>query len=1361
MLFSPIVSIISCFESLIFGSCLFSCATDYISEGYLRWIIFHPFLMFFVILGLYLIWLPLSAISWIIQAVLTPYGAFVLLILLIIYIGRLVATAIVFPISVSMVTKSMQKEVASKIRTKVDRCVSILEKHCKDMAHSNSNESISIAIISTIDTLKQPLLNVWLAQQQVYEITDKQRDNSFSHTSILRHYLSTAISLLESIDVSNSKPQELASHEPHSFEYDESLQLLALCDPASLPLLTSPPFISLMSSNSSISKCILSGLSKIEICTLALACLSRARWLSIWIEVIPYSGVGGENALRDITKALKISKVLFTQAKSRLWKIFREASVYKLKSTLFCQSRSHFVGTLTIDSLSDKNINTNAPLLHVASLSLGIPITVLEEVKLIIANNSTINVSTVSNETTEISGEVCEGCGKVHDAKSDGSNEEHIQLSDSTGSGSPSPPPSMRWDFVKHIAKQARKVIKSIIDIIWKFFTSQYIPEPVCGISYFRGEAELANGRQLWIPTEEDGMWVDAMFFPHLGIKTSLNGVIPTRRTRKRQLDLNTDNLDSADLSSHNLASQSSSALPEWVSDCYSGMNTNTSTVSGRRRRAGRGSTADEASVIGNDSLSVDAHKEGGINISPLRIPLIHNSVSGRVTFLGSCFRTFWTASVNFFYSIRALQPPELTETMISSQISFALDLAGTGNSPSTASSKGCVLICGPNAGLYEYSWRFSEWVDKYRRMGFDVVVYNYRGYGRSCRRFEVCLFGGLLKFERKDSTPRPLCLQRDSEAVAKWILRETLTNTLIVHGESLGGIAACHLGKLGLCEVLIADRTFDTLTSVGKHMVGAWSEPALIALTGWTGSNAKNFFSFSSYQPNTSSSTSSSLSSTSSTTTATTTISTSSITIDSLTTSTISPTGLGLSESSSSPLVFKIVAQDFDDQVIHHEASLALGVAALITSNTCSSDRIRIHEELQVCAAQLYFLLVRSMRESAHLFTNIQDGGGNVENSSPLLKMRRMEASKVFASNGQFEFENVPLAATSQASFEQQNFIKFLKKRGLNIPTTSRIAFEECTNFLFGVIPKSEFSSAVTSSQEASSLCALAERNIEQTHGDRMSGVTTNRGNTTTNSPFANALLEASNKITKKCIEYDSEVFRQGCDPSRLVGTVSMVLAGLTNGLGLRLGNVISSASLGTQGVASVQAFLSSAILWGWQLQERKGLLYDLRVQASIKISQTDGTNGSTDSGGNIQDSLLNPNSLAWVFGSKTMPYLYAAKECSLLTARRRLESMLKTISSTETTTTTTTTTTRTITQETVIGNDISVRVNSSVDILRETLDVIIKLESLRDEFSKFISGLERQICIPLAIGHNSPWSDSDIKILETFLDRISTDSL
>ena len=327
-----------------------------------------------------------------------------------------------------------------------------------------------------------------------------------------------------------------------------------------------------------------------------------------------------------------------------------------------------------------------------------------------------------------------------------------------------------------------------------------------------------------------------------------------------------------------------------------------------------------------------------------------------------------------------------------------------------------------------------------------------------------------------------------------------------------------------------------------------------------------------------------------------------------------------------------------------------------------------------------------------------------------------------------------------------------------MNIPITSRIAFEECTNFLFGVISRSEFSSAAISSQEASSLCALAERNIEQAHGDRMGGVTTNRGNTTTNSPFTNALLEASNRITKKCIEYDSEMFNQGCDPSRLPGTVSMVLAGLTNGLGLRLGNVISSASLGTQGVASVQAFLSSAILWGWQLQERKGHLYDLRVQASIKVSQSVGTNGSTESGGNIQDSLLNPNSLAWVFGSKTMPYLYAAKECSLLTARRRLESMLKTISSTETTTTTTTR--RNITQETVIGNDISVRVNSSADILRETLDVIIKLEGLRDEFSKFISGLERQICIPLAVGHNSPWSDTDIKILETFLERISTDS-
>jgi pimeloyl-ACP methyl ester carboxylesterase len=47
----------------------------------------------------------------------------------------------------------------------------------------------------------------------------------------------------------------------------------------------------------------------------------------------------------------------------------------------------------------------------------------------------------------------------------------------------------------------------------------------------------------------------------------------------------------------------------------------------------------------------------------------------------------------------------------------------------------GLLIYCNPNAGLYESSTQapFSpDWVDFYTALGCDVLLWNYRGYGRS-----------------------------------------------------------------------------------------------------------------------------------------------------------------------------------------------------------------------------------------------------------------------------------------------------------------------------------------------------------------------------------------------------------------------------------------------------------------------------------------------------------------------------------------------------------------------------------------------------------------------------------------------------
>ena len=1324
--------------------------SDYASEGYLRWLLNHPGLMLFIILGFYLVWLPFAALSWIVQALVTGWVAFLILIALLFITGRVIASAIIFPISVSMVAKSMQKEVASKVRSKIDRCLSSLEKHCinvsaSDVIFTQENVQSNVSVVSAIETLRQPLLNVWINQQQIHE-TCNMHEEQFAHSSILRHYIQSAISLIESLQGVKSTTVMNSSN-----LNDNSLQILAMYDPASLPLSPDPPFISLGSTTAALSSLDSSGFSKLEMCQLALACLSRARWLSIWIEVIPYStGLGGESAAREIASSLKMSKPVLHQAISSLWKSYKETIIHRLTLAIICRRQTRFANTR--DYCKDADVLTG-PLQEFAK-RLGIPASVLEEVKCQLTREvkmqkddaSAINVTSVTanNENADnVYGKVSEACGKNHESCEQDDDEESKHMHVRDPSESTSPPPSLRWDFIKHVSKQARKVIMSILDAIWKFFTSKFIPEPACGLSYFRGEAELVNGRQLWLPTDEDGMWVDAMYFKSL---VPSGDQVKAKRIRSNRFISRKERSDS-------IHANSDSSLPEWVSDCYSNGNGGL----GRRRRGGRGaSNADEISVIESDgSINDDVPKETGINIAPLRIPLIHTTSIGRVSLPGVSFRSvcislrfLLSPILKFFYSTKALQPPDLTEAKIASQIAFAAELGGSGSAASTVSSRGVVLICGPNAGLYEYSWRFSEWVDKYRRLGFDVVVYNYRGYGRSCRRVEVKLFWGIFKYVSKDDSPRPVCLQRDAQAVASWILRETRSNTsLIVHGESLGGIAACHLGKLGLCDFLIADRTFDTLTSAGRHMVGAWSEPALIALTGWTGSNATNFVKFM-YQ---------SLDINLDTPTNTTTTTTEATPITS--------SGAVLPSISSSPLVFKIVAQDFDDQVIHHEASLALGVAAVISTH--SSDRTRIKGELNVCAAQLYLLLIRSMRESAHLFT-VKENIKSDFSISPLLRLRIREASKVM--NVQTFSEIVvgetgnahlsPSLSTYSDSSFPDHLRRTLTKRGLQTPVDS-LSFQESILLLYGARPKSEFTSAALSSHEASSLCALAERKVEQAHGDRLLG--DNQAVFNTNGAFANALLEASARISKKCIEYDTEMFNQGCERLRLPGTVSIVIAGLSNGLGLRLGDVVSSASVGERGVASVRAFIASAIMWGWPLQERKGLLYDLRSRAASRISSRinssrggGGNGGGGGVGGNggvesvgVQESLMNPNSLAWVFGSKTMPYLHSSSECSLSTAKRRLESMLCVLQADRIVP-------RAIGEERLESDNDSFRENSSKGIIQETLNVLERIEKLRVELEEIVTDKEKQVCLPLAVGHNSPWSDADLAILETFLEEV-----
>jgi hypothetical protein len=128
-----------------------------------------------------------------------------------------------------------------------------------------------------------------------------------------------------------------------------------------------------------------------------------------------------------------------------------------------------------------------------------------------------------------------------------------------------------------------------------------------------------------------------------------------------------------------------------------------------------------------------------------------------------------------------------------------------------TSSPLGIVLFCNPNAGYYEV---FSQmdiekcWLGYYLQLGYDVFVYNYRGYGNS---------GGI---------PTPVALQADSLVVLQYIDQQYHPSRILLHGESIGGMMACYIAAHApntlrpLIGGLICDRTFASLDATASRLL-------------------------------------------------------------------------------------------------------------------------------------------------------------------------------------------------------------------------------------------------------------------------------------------------------------------------------------------------------------------------------------------------------------------------------------------------------------------------------------------------------------------------------------------------------------
>ena len=166
--------------------------------------------------------------------------------------------------------------------------------------------------------------------------------------------------------------------------------------------------------------------------------------------------------------------------------------------------------------------------------------------------------------------------------------------------------------------------------------------------------------------------------------------------------------------------------------------------------------------------------------------------------------------------------------------------------------------------GMYEvmahYIGLSYNWSNFYLSQGFNIVYYNYRGYGRST------------------GVPTPARLKRDVEDVMGHVEQYIQTNysttstttsdigsttsgdiggigggggsmKMLIHGESLGGLSACHVANIytnkpmynidgsikssdvreGVeVKLLVCDRTFASLDSVAARMLGSWAGHAL-----------------------------------------------------------------------------------------------------------------------------------------------------------------------------------------------------------------------------------------------------------------------------------------------------------------------------------------------------------------------------------------------------------------------------------------------------------------------------------------------------------------------------------------------------
>ena len=139
------------------------------------------------------------------------------------------------------------------------------------------------------------------------------------------------------------------------------------------------------------------------------------------------------------------------------------------------------------------------------------------------------------------------------------------------------------------------------------------------------------------------------------------------------------------------------------------------------------------------------------------------------------------------------------------------------------------VLFCNPNGALYELLNVQGEWLEYYINLGVNLVIWNYRGYGRSKQRCKML---------------RPSYMQRDGEYVMQYVQSNLVRGKVGIHGESMGGSIASHIATKSTLSYACINRTFSSLHQVAYWSVAGKVASAMLSLFtfGWGDHGLENF---------------------------------------------------------------------------------------------------------------------------------------------------------------------------------------------------------------------------------------------------------------------------------------------------------------------------------------------------------------------------------------------------------------------------------------------------------------------------------------------------------------------------------------